>query len=165
MHRAAALGTKHRSISVAARAVHGLAASNTSHTWLQVLGAALWAVTTSLPQPLMALLAFHFVDTFEPIQPAGLGFAAGAMLYVAWVELLSEAREDPAPAPSPNRASRPNRSSSGARRVETGAACSSDDEDSDESDDGDEPEDDYTTKVLPCFLGTKTSLKSSKSIS
>ena len=102
VHRAAALGTKHRSISVAARAVHGVAASNTSHAWLQVLGAALWAVTTSLPQPLMALLAFHFVDTFEPIQPAGLGFAAGAMLYVAWVELLSEAREDPAPAPSPN---------------------------------------------------------------
>jgi len=24
------------------------------------------------------------------------------MLYVAWVELLSEAREDPAPTPSPN---------------------------------------------------------------
>ena len=67
-----------------------------------MLGAALWAVTTSLPQPLMALLAFRFVDTFEPIQPAGLGFAAGAMLYVAWVELLSEAREDPAPTPSSN---------------------------------------------------------------
>ena len=93
VHRAVALGTKHRSISIAARAVHGAAASNTSHAWLQVLGAALWAVTTSLPQPLMALLAFRFVDTFEPIQPAGLGFAAGAMLYVAWVELLSEAHE------------------------------------------------------------------------
>ena len=67
-----------------------------------MLGAALWAVTTSLPQPLMALLAFRFVDTFEPIQPAGLGFAAGAMLYVAWVELLSEAREDPTLTPNPD---------------------------------------------------------------
>ena len=78
---------------------------------LQVLGAALWAVTTSLPQPIMALLAIRFVDTFEPIQPAGLGFAAGAMLYVAWVELLSEARDDPTPTPnpSPNRNPNPNR--------------------------------------------------------
>eukprot|EP00908_Phaeocystis_cordata_P007511 Transcript_18160.p1 GENE.Transcript_18160~~Transcript_18160.p1 ORF type:complete len:226 (+),score=95.74 Transcript_18160:323-1000(+) len=60
---------------------------------MSVLGAALWSITTSLPQPLMALLAFRFVDTFEPIQPAGLGFAAGAMLYVAWMELLAEAHE------------------------------------------------------------------------
>jgi len=60
---------------------------------MSVLGATLWCITTSLPQPLMAWLAFRFVDTFEPIQPVGLGFAAGAMLYVAWAELFAEATE------------------------------------------------------------------------
>jgi len=60
---------------------------------MSVMGAALWSVTTSLPQPLMALIAFQFVDTFQPLQAAGLGFAAGAMLFVAWMELFAEAME------------------------------------------------------------------------
>ena len=60
---------------------------------VRVLTAAAWSVFSSLPQPLMAVPAFVFVETFEPILPAGLGFAAGAMVWMVLAELLPEARK------------------------------------------------------------------------
>ncbi len=53
--------------------------------------AAWWSVFSSLPQPLLAVPAFLFVETFDSLEPAALGFAAGAMAWMAGRELLPEA--------------------------------------------------------------------------
>ena len=56
--------------------------------------AALWSVFSSLPQPLMAVPAFLFVETFRPLLPYGLGFAAGAMIWMVFSELVPDALEE-----------------------------------------------------------------------
>lgn len=49
------------------------------------------SVASSLPQPIFALPALFLGATLLPFQPFGLGFAAGAMLYLAVVEMIPEA--------------------------------------------------------------------------
>jgi ZIP family zinc transporter len=56
--------------------------------------AAAWSVFSSLPQPLMAVPAYLFVELFRPLLPFGLGFAAGAMLWMVARSLLPEAVDE-----------------------------------------------------------------------
>ena len=56
--------------------------------------AAWWSVFSSLPQPLMAVPAFLFVELFRPLLPYGLGFAAGAMIWMLFSELVPDALEE-----------------------------------------------------------------------
>jgi zinc transporter ZupT len=56
--------------------------------------ASLIAILTSVPQPLLAVVAFLFVESFGFLLPLGLAFAAGAMVYVCFHELLLEAAQN-----------------------------------------------------------------------
>jgi zinc transporter ZupT len=59
--------------------------------------AAGWSIFSSLPQPLLAVPAFLFVDAFEGVLPAALSFAAGAMLWMVARELVPEALQQASP--------------------------------------------------------------------
>lgn len=54
--------------------------------------AAWWSVFSSLPQPLLAVPAYLSVLVFATLLPAGLGFAAGAMAWMAVSDMIPEAR-------------------------------------------------------------------------
>lgn len=65
---------------------------------LQSMGAGLdkmvlWAVFTSVPQPIGAVIAYGFVRLAQEFLAFGFGFAAGAMIWLVVVELIPEARE------------------------------------------------------------------------
>jgi ZIP family zinc transporter len=53
--------------------------------------AAGWSVFSSLPQPILAVPAYLSVLWFQPLLPAGLGFAAGAMAWMAVADMLPAA--------------------------------------------------------------------------
>jgi ZIP family zinc transporter len=50
-----------------------------------------WAVFSSLPQPIGAVIAFSFVRIAREVLPYGFGFAAGAMTYLVLSEFIPEA--------------------------------------------------------------------------
>jgi len=50
-----------------------------------------WAVFSSLPQPVGAVVAFAFVRVARQFLPFGFGFAAGAMIFLVLTEFIPEA--------------------------------------------------------------------------
>ena len=64
---------------------------------VSVWKAAGWSVFSSVPQPIMAVPAFLFVSTFEPLLPVGLGLAAGAMIWMVFSELMPDANKSLSP--------------------------------------------------------------------
>ncbi|WP_410765195.1 ZIP family metal transporter [Haloferax sp. DFSO60] len=52
-----------------------------------------WAIFSSLPQPIGAVIAFYFVRIAREFLPLGFGFAAGAMVYLVFTEFIPEALE------------------------------------------------------------------------
>ena len=61
---------------------------------MSVIWAAFWSIFSSLPQPLMAVPAFLFVEVFQPFLPIGLGFAGGAMIWMVFSELVPDALKE-----------------------------------------------------------------------
>jgi ZIP family zinc transporter len=62
-----------------------------------------WAVFSSLPQPVGAVLAYYFVTLAEQFLPFGFGFAAGAMVYLVATEFVPEALDRGADLPGRGR--------------------------------------------------------------
>ncbi|MFB6304107.1 MAG: ZIP family metal transporter [Haloferacaceae archaeon] len=62
-----------------------------------------WAVFSSLPQPVGAVVAFTFVRVAREFVPFGFGFAAGAMIYLVASEFVPEALETGRDLPSGGR--------------------------------------------------------------
>jgi len=60
---------------------------------VSTLGCMGFAILTSVPQVIGAVPAAWAVWIFEPMLPAGMGFAAGAMTYLVVAELLPEATD------------------------------------------------------------------------
>ena len=77
-------------------AVANVLASRGASAWT----CAMWCVITSLPQPMLAVPAFLFVETFERLLPVALGFAAGCMVWIVFAELLPDALADSSDAKS-----------------------------------------------------------------
>lgn len=61
---------------------------------VKVWKSGMWAVVSSLPQPLLAVPAFFFVMSFRQYLPVGLGLAGGAMIYMVNAELIPDALKD-----------------------------------------------------------------------
>lgn len=61
---------------------------------MRVISAAGFAILSSVPQPIMAVPAYLFVEFFRPVLPVGLGFAAGAMIWMVFSEIMPETREE-----------------------------------------------------------------------
>ena len=52
-----------------------------------------WTLVCALPQALVAVPSYLFVESFSTLLPVALGFAAGCMIWISFAELLPDALE------------------------------------------------------------------------
>jgi zinc transporter ZupT len=95
-------GQKLATLITVAIAIHNIPEGLAISTMMRPRGSSVsacagWSIFSSLPQPLMAVPAFFFVEAFTPVLPYGLGFAAGAMVFMVFLELLPEAYRNAGP--------------------------------------------------------------------
>ena len=57
----------------------------------------LWTILTALPQPLLAVPAYMFVQVFSALFPFFAGFAAGCMIWISFAEIIPDALENISP--------------------------------------------------------------------
>ena len=60
---------------------------------MSVWSSSLFSVLSNIPQPLIAIPAFIFLESFAGLMPIGFGVASGAMTYIVCTELIPEAQE------------------------------------------------------------------------
>ena len=58
-----------------------------------VWSSSMFSVLSNIPQPLIAVPAFLFLESFSGLMPIGFGVASGAMTYIVCTELIPEAKE------------------------------------------------------------------------
>ena len=60
---------------------------------MNVWTASIFAVISNIPQPLIAIPSFIFLESFKSLLPIGYGVASGAMTYIVCSELIPEAKD------------------------------------------------------------------------
>ena len=58
-----------------------------------VWASSMFSVLSNIPQPLIAIPSFLFLDSFTELMPIGFGVASGAMTYIVCTELIPEAQD------------------------------------------------------------------------
>jgi len=53
-----------------------------------------WTIATALPQPLLAVPSYAFVQFFSALYPFFAGFAAGCMIWISFAEIIPDALEN-----------------------------------------------------------------------
>ena len=64
---------------------------------LSLFRCVMYAVLTSMPQPMVAVPAFLLVSVFQPLLAVSLGFAGGAMIFLVIAELIPESLKGSTP--------------------------------------------------------------------
>eukprot|EP00483_Globobulimina_turgida_P013196 UN13220 len=59
---------------------------------MNVWTSSIFAVISNIPQPLIAIPSFIFLESFKSLLPIGYGVASGSMTYIVCTELIPEAK-------------------------------------------------------------------------